>query len=94
MSCTHSQEGHCSTLARVLVYLLPLQIANYLEFGPDDSEADRKKALTEVVELGQNVWVKVSVALGVKTLHVQPGNCGPWNCRWQLVAALAACCHA
>eukprot|EP00775_Hariotina_reticulata_P012440 gene12440-12577_t len=35
------------------------QVANYLEFSSEDSEADRKKALGEVVEVGQDVWVKV-----------------------------------
>jgi hypothetical protein len=36
-----------------------LQVANYLEFSAEDGEAERKKAIGEVVELGQEVWVKV-----------------------------------
>ncbi|WIA36670.1 hypothetical protein OEZ86_007953 [Tetradesmus obliquus] len=35
------------------------QVANYLEFSAEDGEAERKKAIGEVVELGQEVWVKV-----------------------------------
>ncbi|KAF6261416.1 hypothetical protein COO60DRAFT_1636853 [Scenedesmus sp. NREL 46B-D3] len=35
------------------------QVANYLEFSAEDGEAERKKALGEVVELGQEVWAKV-----------------------------------
>jgi hypothetical protein len=38
------------------------QVANYLEFSAEDGEAERKKALGEVVELGQQVWVKVRAA--------------------------------
>jgi hypothetical protein len=34
-------------------------VANYLEFSAEDGEAERKKAIGEVVELGQEVWVKV-----------------------------------
>lgn len=35
------------------------QVANYLEFSAEDGEAERKKAISEVVEVGQDVWVKV-----------------------------------
>jgi hypothetical protein len=34
-------------------------VANYLEFSAEDGEAERKKALSDVVDLGQAVWVKV-----------------------------------
>jgi hypothetical protein len=46
------------------------QVANYLEFSSEDSEADRKKALGEVVEVGQDVWVKVSTCLTAARWYV------------------------
>jgi hypothetical protein len=35
------------------------QVANFLEFSAEDGEAERKRALGEVVALGEAVWVKV-----------------------------------
>lgn len=40
-----------------------VQVANYLEFSAEDNESDRKKALSDVVDLGQDVWVKVGGVL-------------------------------
>jgi hypothetical protein len=47
-------------------------VANYLEFSAEDGEAERKRALGEVVDIGQEVWVKV----GWVRVCVLCGACG------------------
>jgi hypothetical protein len=37
-----------------------VQVANYIEFGPEDSDEDKKRALAEVVGVGESCWAKVS----------------------------------
>jgi hypothetical protein len=41
-----------------------VQVANFLEFSAEDGEAERKKAISDIVDLGQDVWVKVRAGGG------------------------------
>jgi hypothetical protein len=45
------------------------QVANYLDFTPEDTDEDKKRALAEVVGLGDTAWVKV-------------GGVGAGRCMW------------
>ena len=39
-----------------------VQVANYIEFGPEESDEDKKHAFAEVVAVGDTCWAKVSEA--------------------------------
>lgn len=49
----------CDAGAAATATFFDSQVANYLEFSAEDKEDERKRALGEVVAVGDDVWVKV-----------------------------------